>query len=111
MATPPTPPRAPAPITSTQPGGGLLVGLALAWGRLRRGFLRRFRPGYVERMQKARTGDCPGCTHDVIDARDLKYFRNVCGHSFPEPARPTRRLPLAPHGLVELVVFGGLLLA
>src|SRR5580693_1749470 len=71
-----------APIHSIQPGGGLCVSLELAWGKLRRAILRRFFPGHVKRMAALRQGDCPGCTHDVIDPRDLKLVRNVCGFHF-----------------------------
>lgn len=93
------------PVTSAQPGGGFLVNLELAWGRLRRAWLRRVRPGYVRRMQALRQGECAQCPHDVVDPRDLKYYRNVCGYTFPADARPRRRwLPFAEYGLVELVV-------
>ena len=98
----------PAPITSVQPGGGFCYGLELAWGRLRRALLRRFRPGYVRRMLEHRQGHCPDCPHDVIDARDLKLFRNVCGYHFgPENDPYSRRgwLPLAKAGRAELYVF------
>jgi phosphatidylserine decarboxylase len=84
------------------------LGLELAWGRLRRALLRRLRPGYVARMAKLRRGHCPGCPHDIIDSRDLKYYRNVCGFSFrPEDdAFAWRgRLRLARYGLAELVCF------
>src|SRR5262249_46783243 len=76
------PARATAPVHSTQPGGGFCMGLELAWGRLRRRLLRLFRPGYVRAMQQKRQGRCDGCPHDVIDPRDLKFYRNVCGHWF-----------------------------
>src|SRR6516165_9588850 len=82
MATiePPAPPL-PSPVfpPSVQPGGGRCMSIELAWGRLRRGWLRRFRPGYVRRMLDKRQGACPGCPHDIIDPRDLKFYRNVCG--------------------------------
>jgi phosphatidylserine decarboxylase len=122
MATTSAPPGAPpltaAPITSIQPGGGLCMGLELAWGRLRRACLRLLRPGYVRRMAALRQGTCPGCTHDVIDSRDLKFYRNACGHWFHEKDDRFRwrgRLRLARAGLAEVVcfslVFGTLALA
>ena len=46
----------------------------------------------------------------MIDDRDLKFLRNVCGHHFAEADRPTRwldRLPLAPMGRGEALLFGG----
>jgi phosphatidylserine decarboxylase len=105
MGTPPAP--APeAPITSVQPGGGTIVALERGWGKLRRALLRRFRPGYVRRMAELRQGHCPGCTHDVVDPRDLKLYRNVCGYWFrPEDDRFAwrGRLGLARPGLAELL--------
>jgi phosphatidylserine decarboxylase len=116
MATtePTTAPPASAPIGSAQPGGGLCFGLELAWGRLRRAWLRRFRPGYVRRMAQRLQGECPGCPHDVIDARDLKFHRNVCGYWFgPQDDRFAwrGRLGLARAGLAEVVCFSAVLLA
>jgi phosphatidylserine decarboxylase len=70
--------------------------------------LRLLRPGYVRRMALRRQGTCLGCTHDVIDPRDLKYYRNVCGHWFlPEDDRFRwrSRLRLARAGLAEVVCF------
>jgi phosphatidylserine decarboxylase len=109
--TPTTAPLTPAPVTSIQPGGGLCFGLEQAWGRCRRAWLRRFRPGYVARMTERRRGACPGCPHDIVDPRDLKLVRNVCGHWFgPEDdAFAWRgRLGLARAGLAEVVCFSGL---
>jgi phosphatidylserine decarboxylase len=118
MATierPPTPfSLTPSDPSGVQPGGhGLAVKLELAWARLRRAFLRRFRPDYVRRMAEARQGSCPDCRHDVIDARDLKFCRNVCGYHFgPEndPYRQRGWLPLARPGIAEVVVSGLVLL-
>jgi phosphatidylserine decarboxylase len=98
----------PAPIRSVQPGGGLCMRLELAWGKLRRAWLRTFRPGYVRRMAELRRGDCPLCPHDIVDPRDLKLYRNVCGYWFrPEddPFRWRDRLGLARVGLCEVLVF------
>src|SRR5579859_283774 len=107
--TPPTPPMHEAiRPTSVQPGGGFCMSLELAWGRLRRRYLRRFRPTYVEQMRQKRQGDCPGCPHDIIDPRDLKFVRNVCGFSFraEDDAFQWRdRLGFARVGLMELLFF------
>jgi phosphatidylserine decarboxylase len=100
-----------APILAAQPGGGLCLSLELAWGRLRRAWLRRFRPGYVRRMETLRQGHCPDCPHDVIDPRDLKPWRNTCGYWFhpQDDAFAWRgRLGLARYGLAELVCFSAL---
>jgi phosphatidylserine decarboxylase len=101
-------------ITSIQPGGGWCFRLELAWGRLRRGWLRRFRPGYVRRMADKRQGQCDNCPHDIIDARDLKPYRNVCGYWFraeDDAFRWRERLPLARAGLAEVVCFSLFFLA
>ncbi len=101
----PTQPRKPE---SVQPGGGRCMAVELAWGRLRRRLLRALRPSYVRAMQAKRQGECRGCPHDVIDPRDLKYTRNVCGFWFrPEDDRfrGRDRLGFARHGLAELVIF------
>jgi phosphatidylserine decarboxylase len=100
----------PTGVIGAQPGGGWALRLELAWARLRRGWLRTFHPGYVARMRALRRGDCPGCPHDVIDPRDLKYCSNVCGHGFaPEddPFAWRDRLPIARWGRAEVLVYGG----
>ena len=92
--------------TIVQPGGGLCFNLEAAWGRFRRGYLRRIRPGYVRKMAALRQGECPGCAHDVIDPRDAKLVRNVCGYWFrPEDDRFAwrDRIPLARYGLAEVL--------
>jgi phosphatidylserine decarboxylase len=97
---------------SVQPGGGFCMSLELAWGRVRRAWLRRFRPGYVRRMAEKRQGRCDNCPHDIIDPRDLKFWRNVCGYWFrPEDDRFRwrGRLGLARAGLAEVVFFSLLL--
>src|SRR4051812_9119558 len=91
-----------------QPGGGWCMRLELAWGRLRRALLRQVRPGYVRRMLAARQGSCPQHADEVIDPRDLKYLRNVCGLWFrPEDDhfQWRNRLGLARYGLAEVVIF------
>jgi phosphatidylserine decarboxylase len=98
-------------ISSIQPGGGFCFGLERAWGRWRRAWLRRFRPGYVRHMAERRQGHCPDCPHDIVDARDLKLYRNVCGYWFrPEDDAFAWRghLRLARAGLAELLFFSGI---
>jgi phosphatidylserine decarboxylase len=83
------------------------MAVELLWGRFRRACLRLFRPGYVRRMLAARQGRCDG-GFDVIDSRDLKFLRPVCGWSFrPEDDRFAwrGRLGLARYGLAEVVLF------
>ena len=96
------------PPESVQPGGGVCLQIELAWGRLRRRVLRLFRPGYVRTMQSLRQGECPNCPHDIIDPRDLKFCRNVCGYWFrSEDDRFAwrGRLGLARQGLAEVICF------
>ena len=98
----PTNPQKP---TSVQPGGGFCMSVELCWGRFRRHWLRKLFPGYVQTMQAKRMGECPGCPHDIIDSRDLKYTRNVCGFSFrPEddPYAYRNHLGFARHGFAEM---------
>lgn len=99
----PTTPELPS---SVQPGGGFCMAIELAWGRLRRAYLRTMRPGYVRRMLEKRQGTCD--RFDVIDPRDLKFIRNVCGYSFrPEDdAFAWRgRIGFARHGWAEIILF------
>ena len=47
-------------LTSIQPGGGVVIRLELAWGVVRRLWLKTFRRGYVKRMAALRQGDSNG---------------------------------------------------
>src|SRR5262245_36696565 len=99
-----------ANIQTSQPGGGWVVRLELACGRLRRCWLRLARPEYVARKRAARWGEASGCAHDAIDDRDLKFFRNVCGYQFDSAdvlRRWLDRVPLARMGRAEVLLFGG----
>jgi phosphatidylserine decarboxylase len=101
-------------IRSVQPGGGVCYQIELAWGRWRRWYLKKFRPGYVRRMAELRRGDITGAPHEVLDPRDLKYCCNLCAaHWAPEddPFRWRETLPFARWGLAELQIFGWPLLA
>lgn len=63
-------------------------------------------------MLGLRQGDCANCPHDIIDPRDLKFFRNVCGYWFrneDDPFIGRNRLGLARIGLAEVVVLSLLL--
>jgi phosphatidylserine decarboxylase len=100
-----------AEIGSVQPSGGWVMGVELAWGRLRRWWLRTFRPKYVADMLARRRGQCVRCPHDIIDQRDRKFFRNVCGFTFAGDEPSSRCLPLAEYGRGEVLLFGGGLIA
>lgn len=99
-------------ISSIQPGGGVCMRLELAWGHVRRALLRTFCPAYVERMRASRLGDPTGCPHEVIDSRDLKYYRNQV-KCWWEPDRFAwrDRLPFARAGLAELLLLASASLA
>ncbi|MGD9858212.1 MAG: phosphatidylserine decarboxylase, partial [Planctomycetaceae bacterium] len=95
-------------ITSIQPGGGTLMRLELAWGFVRRWWLSTFRAGYVRRMAESRQGTSNQCPHDVLDPRDVKYYRNQVGYwwdAADDPFAWRDRLPFARAGLAELLVF------
>ncbi len=101
-------PTTPQKPTSVQPGGGNCMAIELAWARFRKFWLRKLCPGYVQAIQAKRQGECPNCPHDIIDARDLKYTRNVCGYWFrpEEDAYAYRnRLGFARHGFAEMFLF------
>jgi phosphatidylserine decarboxylase len=97
-------------VTSIQPGGGVCMRLELAWGRLRRWYLRRFRPGYVARMRRLRRGQAGACPYEPLDPRDVKFYRNQGGYDWaPEddPFAWRDRLPFVRVGLAELLIFSG----
>ncbi len=101
-------------LRSTQPGGGRCYSIELAWGRLRRWCLKRFRPGYVRRMAETRRGSVEGCRIEVIDPRDLKYFKNQCTAHWAaadDPFRWRDAIPFARWGLCELQLMGWPLVA
>lgn len=104
----------PENIRSTQPGGGLCNSIELAWGRLRRWYLRTFRRGYINRMAAMRVGELNGCPHEVLDPRDLKFIRNQTDCHWPpenDPFHWREKLPLARWGLAEVQLLGWPLLA
>ncbi|MGI9429637.1 MAG: phosphatidylserine decarboxylase family protein [Bythopirellula sp.] len=107
-------PPLPDNIRSVQPGGGKCYALELAWGRLRRWYLKTFRRGYVERMAQLRRGDAEGAPHELLDPRDLKYCCNQCTAHWAaadDPFRWREKLPFARWGLAELQLMGWPLLA
>ncbi len=101
-------------LRSVQPGGGFCYQVELAWGRLRRWFLRTFRPGYVRQMGAARYGSALGVGHEILDPRDLKYCRNQCTCDW-DPSLDRfawrEKLPFARWGLAEMQLMGLPLLA
>lgn len=101
-------------MTSIQPGGGWCMRLELAWGKWRRLWLRTFRRGYVAGMREKRRGTPVGVPHDVLDPRDVKFYRNQGDFGWApadDPFRWRDRLPFARAGLAELFLIGGFFLA
>ena len=104
----------PENLRSVQPGGGKCYRIELAWGRVRRWWLRTFRSGYVARMSELRRGTVDGAPHEILDPRDLKYCRNQCTCDWAAADDPfvwRDRLPLARWGLAEVQLMGYPLLA
>jgi phosphatidylserine decarboxylase len=99
----------PENIRSTQPGGGICNSIELAWGRLRRCYLSRFRTGYLRRMEKLRIGEPNGAPHEILDPRDLKFCRNQTDCHWrdeDDPFRWRNKIPLARWGLAEVQIMG-----
>lgn len=98
-------------VTSIQPGGGICIHLELAWGHIRRWYLNTFRKGYIARMAALRRGDKNACPFDVLDPRDVKFFRNQNGYYWDtrdDPFAWRDNLPFARVGLAELWMISGL---
>lgn len=100
-------------ITTIQPGGGVVMSMELAWGRVRRWLLRRCRPGYVRRLESLRQGSRGALPFEPVDPRDLKYYRNQETYWWTDGDDQFRwrdALPFARAGLAELLVIGGFFL-
>jgi phosphatidylserine decarboxylase len=100
----------PPEITSIQPGGGFCMSCELAWGRLRRRYLRRFRSGYVERLRQTRQGNAGTYPHEILDPRDVKFYRNqgdIQWRDEDDPFAWRSRLRVARAGGAEIVIIGG----
>jgi phosphatidylserine decarboxylase len=97
-------------ITSIQPGGGACMRLELSWGYVRRWYLKIFCREYVARMARLRRGDKNACPFEVLDPRDVKFYRNLGGYYWDpqdDPFAWRGRLPFARVGLTELWVISG----
>lgn len=107
----------PRELTTIQPGGGPIMRWELAWGGVRRWWLRTFRKGYVARMAATRQGERNPTPHEVLDPRDVKYYQNQPGGYYWNPAddpfTSRNNIPFARWGLAELFVLtlGSLLVA
>jgi phosphatidylserine decarboxylase len=97
-------------LTSIQPGGGICLRIELAWGHVRRALLKTLRPGYVRRMASLRRGERNPCPHEVLDPRDLKFYRNQGGYHWDaadDPFTWRDSLPLVRVGLAEAILLAG----
>lgn len=97
-------------LTTIQPGGGIVMSIELAWGKVRRAYLRAIRPGFVKRMAQTRQGSRGSIPIDPIDPRDVKYYRNQDTHWWAESDDPFAwrdSLPFVRAGLAELILIGG----
>jgi phosphatidylserine decarboxylase len=97
-------------VKNIQPGGGVVMSLELAWGRLRRWYLRRFRSGYVQRMAACRHGHSGSIPLDPVDSRDVKFYRNQDTYWWADQDDSfgwRESLPFVRVGLAELIVIGG----
>lgn len=100
-------------VKTIQPGGGVVMSMELAWGRFRRAYLRRFRPGYVSRMTDRRQGQRGDLPFDPVDSRDMKYYRNQGSYWWADADDVFMwrdSLPFVRVGLAELFILGGLFL-
>lgn len=100
-------------VKTIQPGGGAIMSLELAWGRLRRAYLRRFRPRYVLRMADRRQGHPADLPFEPVDSRDMKYYRNQGSYWWADADDAFMwrdALPFVRVGLAELLVLGGICL-
>ncbi|NIP86136.1 MAG: phosphatidylserine decarboxylase family protein, partial [Planctomycetales bacterium] len=90
-------------------GGGWCYRVELAWGRLRRWYLKTCRPAYVRRMSQRRRGSAEGAPHEILDPRDLKFARNQCSCDWDAAEDRfgwRQRIPLARWGLAEVLLLG-----
>ncbi len=97
-------------LKDIQPGSGVVIHLEKAWGRVRRCWLKTLRRSYVARMAACRKGDFNPCPHEVLDPRDLKFYRNQGGWHWDlkdDPFAWRDRLPFARVGLAELFLMCG----
>lgn len=97
-------------LKDIQPGGGVIIRLEQAWGGVRRGLLKTFCCGYVAKMAACRKGDFNPCPYEVLDSRDLKFYRNQGGWHWDlkdDPFAWRDSLPFARVGLAELFVMVG----
>lgn len=95
-------------ITSIQPGGGDVMEVELAWGRIRRWYLKTFRKGYVEEMARLRRGSENKAPIEILDPRDVKYYRNQGGYEWDRKDDPFAwrdQIPFARPGLAELLIY------
>ena len=97
-------------LKDIQPGGGVIIRVEQSWGTVRRMLLKLFCRGYVARMAACRKGNFNPCPHEVVDPRDLKFYRNQGGWYWEPQDDPfvwRDGLPFARVGLAELFAMVG----
>lgn len=100
-------------VKTIQPGGGVVMSMELAWGKFRRAYLRKFRPGYVARMMDRRQGQRGDLPFDPVDSRDMKYYRNQGSYWWADADDAFMwrdSIPFVRVGLAELFILGGFFL-
>ncbi|MEM9702866.1 MAG: phosphatidylserine decarboxylase family protein, partial [Planctomycetota bacterium] len=102
----------PPEFVNIQPGGGRVMSLELAWGGVRRAYLRTFRGGYLKRMEACRKGTRNPAPHPILDPRDAKFYENQPdGYRWDEADDPftwRNRVGFARWGLAELLIFSAM---
>ncbi|PHQ34063.1 phosphatidylserine decarboxylase family protein [Rhodopirellula bahusiensis] len=94
-------------LKSIQPGGGVVMSIELAWGKLRRAWLNSVRPKYVSKMRDRRQGHRGDLPFEPVDSRDMKYYRNQDSYWWADADDPflwRESLPFVRVGLAELIV-------
>jgi phosphatidylserine decarboxylase len=101
-------------LASIQPGGGVCMRVELWWGYVRRAWLKWAFPSFVRRMREIRQGSHNPAPHEVLDPRDVKFYRNQPGGYYwaqaDDPFAWRNRLPLVRVGLAEVILMSILLL-
>ncbi|MBK8101362.1 MAG: phosphatidylserine decarboxylase [Planctomycetes bacterium] len=78
----------PPHVRCVQPGIGPAAQLALFVRRIRRWLRRSLAPQRLAAARAALRGECADCPHDVVEAADLRWVRNVCGLRPPDGREP-----------------------
>ena len=103
----------PPEVTSIQPGGGFCMACELAWGARGGGICTGSDPGMWISCVKAGRAVSGTYPHEILDPRDLKFYRNqgdIAWRDEDDPFAWRGRLGVARVGWAEIVLLGGTLL-